>query len=92
MVLLLIDNQTLALVSNNFTGAPFNETVYQLKSATNWETATVQSAYLADEGSFPTTLTSIDGSVYVNYGYFQGLVSAGDPVEVFNINKVLFLD
>ncbi|HBH06351.1 MAG TPA: hypothetical protein DDX92_07090 [Flavobacteriales bacterium] len=88
--LLLIDNQTLALVSNNFTGAPFNETVYQLKSATNWETATVQSAYLADEGSFPTTLTSIDGSVYVNYGYFQGLVSAGDPVEVFNINKVLF--
>ena len=89
--LLLTDPNTLVLVSNNFTGAPFKEAVYQITTTNNWSTGKIKNTFSSFAGSFPTTATVINDTVYVNYGYFPDLVNQETaPIETFKIQKVLF--
>ncbi len=88
--LLLVDNNTIVLVSNNFTGAPFNEAVYKLTTTNNWTSATVTSTFTNLVGTYPTTVTKINTDVYVNFAYFQNLASGVNPITTFKIQKVNF--
>ncbi len=88
--LLLTDNNTLVLVSNNFTGAPFNEAVYKLSTTDDWASATVTNTFTNLVGVYPTTATKIENKVYVNFAYFPNLAAGGTPIETFNIQKVSF--
>jgi hypothetical protein len=87
--LLLQDNQTLALVSNNFTGAPYDEAVYQISSSDAWSSARVEKAYTELQGEFPTTVTQIGQTPYVVFGHFQALAS-GSSVSTFNVQRINF--
>ena len=84
--LLLIDGNTLGLVSNNFTGAPFNETVYKIESTDNWATGTIKDEFTALEGSYPTSLSTINDGIFVTFGHFPELV---DPTAVAHDNFML---
>jgi sugar lactone lactonase YvrE len=88
--LLLTDNNTLILVSNNFTGAPFDEAVYKLNTTDNWTSATVAGTFTNLAGVYPTTATEIDNKVYVNFAYFPSLAAGGAPIETFKIQHISF--
>ena len=89
--LLLTDNNTLVLVSNNFTGAPFSETIYKIETSNNWTSANITSTFTDLEGSYPTTMTKIDNSLYVNYGYFPELIDQNSaPNNNFKLQKIEF--
>lgn len=89
--MLLTNDNKLVAVSNNFTGAPYQEAVYELQSTNNWETATISGTFNDFIGSFPTTVADVNGSVFVTYAYFPELVTPGAPaVTSFTIQKVLF--
>lgn len=89
--LLLTDDNTLALVSNNFTGAPFDETVYQIETSDTWTTASVTSMVTALEGIYPTTLTEIENDLFVNFGYFPELIDPNSaPNDNFKLQKIKF--
>ena len=89
--LLLTDNNTLALVSNNFTGAPFSETIYKIETSNNWTSANIANTFTDLEGSFPTTMTKIDNSLYVSYGYFPELIDPNSaPNNNFKLQKIIF--
>lgn len=85
-----ISDNILAVVSNNITGAPYQEAVYQLVGSNSWEEASVEFTHPATDGTFPTTLTTVRGALYVNYAYFSNLIMGLDPVQEFNIQKVNF--
>lgn len=88
---LLLANDKLILVSNNFTGAPFSEAVYEIETTNDWVTANVTNSFTDLDGTYPTTLTLIESEMYVNFGYFPELV---DPNSVshdnFKLQKVTF--
>lgn len=86
--LLLADNNTLVLVSNNFSGAPFSEAVYKLTTTDDWATATVAGTFTNLEGVFPTSAAQIENKFYVSFAYFPTLASGGEPVKIFKIQGV----
>jgi sugar lactone lactonase YvrE len=89
--LLLTDNNTLALVSNNFTGAPFEEAVYNITTSDNWSSADVKSKFTNLEGGYPTTLTMINNGLFVNFGYFPELIDPNSsPNDSFKLQKITF--
>jgi len=88
--LLLTNNHTLVLVSNNLTGAPFNEAVYQLTTSDNWVTGTVSNTFTTPVGTNPTTVTRIEDAVYVNYSFLTSLLSNAPTIDAFTIQKVSF--
>ena len=88
--ILLTDDDTIVLVSNNLTGASFNETAYQIKTSDNWTTGSVTGTFTNFEGTFPTTATSIDDTVYVIDSYIDKLFTVDTSVETFKIKKILF--
>ena len=88
---LLLTNDELILVSNNFTGAPFDETIYKIETSNDWTSASVTNTFTALDGIYPTTITLIEYELYVNFGYFPELV---DPNSVahdnFKLQKISF--
>ena len=88
--LLLTDN-TLMLVSNNFTGATFDEAVYKIETSDDWTSGDVANTFTALDGTYPTTLTLIKNELYVNFGYFTDLVNPNaEPNDNFKLQKVKF--
>lgn len=88
--LLLTDN-VLHLVSNNFTGAPFTETVYKIETSDNWTSGNVTSTFTALDGTYPTTLTMINNGLFVNFGYFPELIDPSSvPHSNFKLQKIQF--
>ncbi len=89
--LLLTADNKLALVSNNFTGASFDEKVYLIGTSNNWLSASIENEFTNLEGSFPTTMTEINNSLYVNFGYFTELIDPNSaPNNNFKLQKVVF--
>jgi hypothetical protein len=89
--LLLTDNNTLALVSNNFTGEPFDETVYKIETSDNWSSASVTGAVKELAGTYPTSLSMINNGLFVNFGYFPELIDPGSPPnDDFKLQKITF--
>ncbi|PCJ66101.1 MAG: hypothetical protein COA58_08495 [Bacteroidetes bacterium] len=89
--LLLMDNNTLVLVSNNLSGAPFNDAVYQLTTTDGWVTGSLDNTFTTPSGAVPTTLSMIDNTVYVNYSFLTSLLGgATPPIKEFPITKVSF--
>ncbi len=89
--LLLSDNNTLILVSNYFAGPLFEETIYKIKTTNNWTSGNITSIFTDLEGSYPTTLTKIENSLYVSYGYFPELVDPNsEPNTNFKLQKLEF--
>ncbi|WP_437369921.1 SMP-30/gluconolactonase/LRE family protein [Maribacter litoralis] len=89
--LLLTDDNTLILASNNITGADFKEAVYEITTTNNWETGTIQNIFFTPPETFPTTLDFVDESLYVIYSSLSSLFGGVSPaVEEFPIQKVSF--
>ncbi len=88
---LLLTDETLMLVSNNFTGAPFAEAVYKIQSSDDWATGNVVSTFSNLDGTYPTTLTEINNGLFVNFGYFPELIDPNSaPNSNFKLQKVSF--
>ena len=88
--LLLVDND-LFLVSNNFTGAPFTEAVYKITTPNNWGSGNISGTFTSLNGTYPTTLTMINNGLFVNFGYFTELVDPNSPInERFQLQKINF--
>lgn len=89
--LLLTDKNKLVAVSNNFSGAPYQEAVYEIESDNDWTSATVKQSFSNFEGSFPTTVADVNGTTYVSHANFPELVTPDIPeVTRFVIQKVQF--
>lgn len=89
--LLLTADDELMLVSNNFTGAPFDEAVYRINSTDGWSTAVVTDSFKSLDGEYPTTLTEINNGLFVNFGYFPELVDpTSAPNSSFKLQKIRF--
>jgi sugar lactone lactonase YvrE len=86
---LLLKGNDLILVSNNFMGLPYAETVYRLNSTDDWGSATVSASFTDLEGTFPTTATEVKDEAYVIFGHFPEL-AMGSTVAAFNIQKIQF--
>jgi len=88
--LLLNSQNELLVVSNNFIGEGFNEAVYKLQSLDDWNTGTVKGTFTVEGKVYPTTLTDVDGTVYVNYSYLPSLIQNKPNIDSFKIQKVTF--
>jgi sugar lactone lactonase YvrE len=89
--LLLKDASTLLVVSNNFTGAPYEEAVYKITSSDGWNNASVANSFTNLTGTFPTTLAMVNNAVYVNYGEFSHLIDGSGPnFNDFKLQKITF--
>jgi sugar lactone lactonase YvrE len=89
--LLLTENNTLILISNNFTGDPFEEAVYELNSVDEWSSASIGEVFTDLAGTFPTTATKVNNDIYVNHAYFPDMVNpATQPVDEFIIQRITF--
>jgi len=89
--LLLTENNTLMLVSNNFTGAPFDEAVYKIETTNDWNSGNITSTFTALDGTYPTTLTEINNGLFVNFGYFPELIDPNSsPNDNFKLQKIKF--
>jgi sugar lactone lactonase YvrE len=92
--LLLTDNHTLVVVSNNFTGQPYPEAVYELGSKDGWKTARVSATFTALEDKMPTTATLVGKDVYVTHANFMTLEAFfgnhGALASSFVVQKVSF--
>ncbi len=88
---LLLTGNKLMLVSNNFTGAPFDETVYRIETSDGWATGNITGRFTRLDGTYPTTLTEIKDDLFVNFGYFTDLVNPNAaPNDNFKLQKVVF--
>jgi sugar lactone lactonase YvrE len=88
---LLLTDDALILVSNNFTGAPFDEAIYEIETTDAWSTGKVTNTYTSLGGAYPTTLTLIENELFVNYGYFPELIDPNSaPNDNFLLEKVKF--
>ncbi len=88
---LLLEDDILYLVSNNFTGAPFSEAVYKIESTDNWTSGNVANTFTALDGIYPTTLTMINNGLFVNFGYFPELIDPNSvPHNNFKLQKIQF--
>ncbi len=89
--LLLSDNNTLVLVSNNFTGAPFDEAIYKIETTDNWTSGTITNIVTDLDGRYPTTMTSIKHHLFVTFGYFPELIDPNTvPHDNFKLQKITF--
>jgi hypothetical protein len=88
--LLLQKDGSLIVVSNNFTGEGFGEAVYKLRTRDGWHSASIVGEQKIEGGVFPTTVTEVDGAVYVNYSYLPDLVMKKPQVQAFKIQKIDF--
>ncbi|MEA1785465.1 DUF1330 domain-containing protein [Arenibacter sp. GZD96] len=87
---LLIDHQTLALASNNLTGADFPSVVYKIATKDQWTTAQT-TAHFKTGNTFPTTLTKAGDALFVMYAKLQMLFGGNDTVaQTFEITRVDF--
>ena len=77
------------MVSNNFANAPFDEAVYKIQSTDNWESGKIRSVKKIEGGVFPTTLTEVGDSVYVNYSYLPDLIMSRPSINQFKIQKII---
>jgi len=57
--LLLQKKNRLILVSNNFSGDPFNESIYQIQTRDHWQSASVIDSFASFAGRFPTSVSNI---------------------------------
>lgn len=88
---ILLTDDALMLVSNNFTGAPFNEAVYKITTSNDWTSGNVIKTFTDLDGTYPTTLTMIKDDLFVNFGYFTELVDPNStPNDNFKLQKVIF--
>ncbi len=88
--LLLQKDGSLIVVSNNFLGEGFSEAVYKLRSRDGWRSAFIVGEQKIEGGVFPTTVTEVDGEVYVNYSYLPSLMMKKPEVKAFKIQKIDF--
>lgn len=89
--LLLSDNNTLILVSNNFTGAPFDEAIYKIETTNNWTSGNITNTVTDLDGIYPTTMTTIENNLFVNFGYFPELIDPTSiPHDNFKLQKITF--
>ena len=87
---LLLDNKTIALTSNNLTGADFPSAVYQIKTSDNWISAKTTSVFKTGR-TFPTTLVKVEEDVFVLKTKLHVLFGGNNPVaQEFEITKVDF--
>ncbi|OJJ20398.1 hypothetical protein BKI52_18235 [marine bacterium AO1-C] len=87
---LLLDNNTIALACNNFTGAEFLSAVYKVQTNNNWNSASTTATFKTGN-TFPTTLTKAGNSIYVIYGKLPLLFGGNNPMaQEFEITKVKF--
>lgn len=87
---LLLDNETIALTSNNLTGADFPSAVYQIKTSDNWISAKTTSVFKTGR-TFPTTLVRAEEDVFVLKTKLHVLFAGNNPVaQEFEITKVDF--
>lgn len=88
---LLLKNNKLMLVSNNFTGAPFDEAVYKIETSDDWNSGNVTETFTDLDGIYPTTLTEINNGLFVNFGYFPELIDPNSaPNDNFKLQKINF--
>lgn len=88
---ILLTDDALMLVSNNFTGAPFDEAVYKIVSSDDWASGNVIKTFTDLEGTYPTTLTRIKNDLFVNFGYFTEFIDPNSaPNDNFKLQKVTF--
>ncbi len=88
---LLLSGDVLILVSNNFTGAPFDEAVYQIETSNDWTSGNVTNSFNDLDGIYPTSLEMINNGLYVNFGYFPELVDPNSaPNNSFTLQKIKF--
>lgn len=87
---LLLDDKTIAIVSNNLTTKVVSSGVYKLATNTNWQSANTQSFF--DTGKvFPTTLTKANDNVFVLYSNLHKLFGGNNPEsQIFKIKKIVF--
>jgi sugar lactone lactonase YvrE len=89
--ILLTDNNTLVLASNNITGADFDEAIYEIKTTDNWATGTINNTFITPQGDFPTTLDMVANNIYVVYSSLTSLFGGvNPPVDEFPIEKISF--
>ena len=91
--LLLLNNNTLGLVSNYFAGPSFEEAIYKIETSNDWTSGNVTSSYTDLDGKYPTSLEMINNGLFVNFGYFPELVDPNSaPNNNFKLQKIKFLD
>jgi len=88
--LLVNSSNELLVVSNNFIGQGYAEAVYKLTSQDSWNSASVVDTFNVEGNVYPTTLTSKNGTIYVNYSHLPSLILQQPEVDVFNLQKVTF--
>ncbi|MEO1449447.1 MAG: hypothetical protein AAFV07_07940 [Bacteroidota bacterium] len=89
--ILLTDNQTLAVASNNLGPFPHENAVYELTSTDNWANASITQTIATGNTSFPTTFTQVGPALYVQYARLQALVAGNNPPATdFPIVKINF--
>ncbi len=89
--ILLTDNNTMAVASNNLGAASHENTVYQLKTSDNWSSASIEQRIATGTTSFPTTFTMVHDELYIQYARLQALVAGNNsPATDFPIVKVNF--
>ncbi len=88
--LLLQEDKALILVTNNFTGQGFDEAVYKIVSDDDWKSGRVVASKKIEGGVFPTTVTEVNGKVYVNYSHLPELAQKKPTVEQFQIERIDF--
>jgi sugar lactone lactonase YvrE len=86
----LLDNNNIALVSNNMMPHDVHPAVYKLTSSNNWKSAKITGTN-ANAGAFPTTLTKVNKDIYVINSNLQMLMGGNNPqAQEFKIMKVTF--
>ncbi len=88
--LLLQKDNSLILVSNNFAGVSFDEAVYKIQTTDNWDSGSIKAVRKIEGNVFPTTVTEVEGTVFVNYSYLPDLVMKKPEVQQFKIQKIAF--
>jgi len=88
--LLLRNNGTLIVVSNNFSDAPYEEAVYQIETNDDWKSGMITAVTTLKGKVFPTTLTVAEGALYVNYSYLPRLIMKADAPKQFKIHNIRF--
>lgn len=91
--LLLRDDNTLILASNNITGEDFEEAIYEISTINDWTTAAIINTSIIPFGTFPTALEIIEDDLYVIYSSLStlfGLFEGAAIVEEYPIQKITF--
>lgn len=87
--LLLVDNDSLVVITNRVSGGFISNTVFALRNDDNWESATIFDNYRTGD-MYPSTGTIKEKSIYIIYGRLNTL-SGSDittPIEEFKIQQV----